>query len=166
MKKIAPKGSSEAFLRAHVAHVGDECLPWPYRLESKGYGLAVIDGVQKKASRWMCIIAHGAPPFPGAEAAHRCGNPACVNPGHLRWATAVENQADRLIHGTHNLGVRNGKTHLTAEDVAAIRGAPPDLKALMDRYSVSKGCISKIRSGSRWRAQNGVVFQEPAEEAA
>lgn len=151
MKRIAPKGSSEAFLRAHVDHQSDECLNWPYRVVPAGYGLAVIGGVQKRAHRWMCILAHGEPPTPRHEAAHRCGRPVCVNPRHVRWATPAENVADKLIHGTHNRGERSGRAKLTEADVAEIRSAAPDLKALMAKFGVSKGCISKIRCGLRWR---------------
>lgn len=153
MKKIAPKGSSEAFLRTHVSHDGEECLLWPYRTVSTGYGLAVIGGVQKRASRWMCILAHGEPPSCDHEAAHSCGVSRCVNPRHLRWATPQQNSADKVVHGTDNSGERNGKTRLTQADIAAIRAAPPHLKPLMERYGVSKGCISKIRSGQRWSDQ-------------
>lgn len=150
MKTIAPKGSSESFLRQHVGHRGDQCLLWPYRTVPTGYGLAVIGGVQKRASRWMCVLAHGNPPTPHHEAAHSCGVARCVNPRHLRWATPKENCADKEIHGTDNKGERSGKTDLTEAEVLAIRRAPPDLKALVQRYGVSKGCISKIRSGQRW----------------
>lgn len=150
MKKIAPKGSSEAFLRTHMNWASRECLLWPYRTVPTGYGLAVIGGVQKRASRWMCILTHGEPPSARHEAAHNCGNPRCVNPNHLRWATPAQNSADKLFHGTHNRGEKNSRTHLTPEDVQTIRNAPPDLAALMTRYGVSKGCISKIRSGQRW----------------
>lgn len=150
MKKIAPKRSSEVFLRAHVGHRGKECLLWPFRLNRGGYGLAVVGGVQTFASRWMCILAHGNPPTRKHEAAHSCGNARCVNPNHLRWATPKENYADRIGHGTDNRGQRNGKTRLTAADVKAIRSAPPHLKPLMERYGLSKGCISKIRGKKRW----------------
>lgn len=150
MKRIADKGSSEAFLRANLGHSGDECLEWPFRRVPTGYGLAVIGGVQKRASRWMCILAHGEPPSPRHEAAHGCGNAGCVNPRHLRWATPAENCADKLAHGTHNRGAKHPKTKLTPADVAEIRAAPPDLRALMAKFGVSKGCVSKIRSGSRW----------------
>lgn len=150
MKKIAPKGSSHAFLMEHVGHRGDDCLLWPYRTVAAGYGLAVVGGIQKRASRWMCILAHGDPPTERHEAAHSCGVARCVNPRHLRWALPKENCADKLVHGTHNRGERSGKTSLTAGDVRAIRAAPPDLKAIMQRYGISKGCASKIRSGQRW----------------
>lgn len=111
--------------------------------------MAVVGGVQKRAHRWMCILAHGNPAI-GMEAAHSCGISQCVNPKHLRWATPAENSADKNLHGTDNRGERNGKTKLTAADIAAIRNAPPGLRALMDKYGISKGCVSKIRSGQRW----------------
>lgn len=150
MKKIADKGATEAFLRAHVAHSSDHCLLWPFARTATGYGIAVVGGVQKHASRWMCVLAHGAPHPETLEAAHRCGNRACVNPRHLRWETPKGNQADRLVHGTDIRGQKNVKTTLTNEDVRAIRAAPPDLAAICRRYGVSKGCVSKIRSGQRW----------------
>lgn len=150
MMASAPKGSSEKFLRAHVNYQGDGCIDWPFRGLSRGYGVAVIGGVQHCANHWMCILAHGEPPFPRANAAHSCGRPICVNPRHLRWATPKSNRGDRKIHGTEIYGERNGNTSLTAEDVRFIRSAPPDLKVLMERFGVSKGCLSKIRSGQRW----------------
>lgn len=148
--KIAPKHSSESFLRSHVGFAGNECLAWPYKCVPSGYGLAVVGGVQKRASRWMCILAHGEPPFPKAEAAHSCGNASCVNPTHLRWATPKQNAADKNIHGTVVRGERNGKTRLSKDDIIEIRNAAPDLNLLMNKFGVSKGCISKIRSGARW----------------
>jgi hypothetical protein len=150
MKRIADKGSSERFLLAHVQFSGDECLPWPYGRNNNGYGLAVIGGVQKTASRWMCLLAHGEPSPPRIHAAHNCGNPQCVNPRHLRWASHAENMADKVRHGTLNRGERNGKTHLSEDDVRAIRAAPPDLAPLMARYGLTKGGLCKIRTGKRW----------------
>lgn len=152
MKKIAPFGSSEKFLRDHVGFFSDDCLIWPYRTVPAGYGLAVIGGVQKRASRWMCILAHGEPKSHGLVAAHNCGNPSCVNPRHLRWATDYENSQDTILHGRTPRGERSGRAKLTAKDVEDIRAAPPNLKILCEKYGVSKGCISKIRHGSRWVA--------------
>ena len=149
-KKIADKGASEIFLRKNVGAISDDCILWPYGKTKRGYGLAVINGKQKHASTWMCILAHGEPVFPRNNAAHNCGNPSCVNPAHLRWATHKENMGDKRIHGTENIGERNGKTSITEEDVRAIRSAAPDLSVLMEEYGLSKHGISKIRGGKRW----------------
>jgi hypothetical protein len=154
-KKIAPFGSSERFIRAHVRHQDDDCLPWPFRLNDRGYGLATIGGKQKGAHRWMCILAHGEPELIWRHAAHRCGNPACVNPQHLRWATHRENMFDKELHGTVSRGERNGRTTLTEADVIAIRLAPAKLAPLMEKYGLSKHAISRIRSGKRWAHVGG-----------
>lgn len=148
---LAPyHGASEQFLRQHVSAATDDCIDWPYGKNANGYGLAVVNGIQRTASNWMCRLAHGEPFMIWNHAAHSCGNSACVNPKHLRWATHAENMADKNRHGTSNHGERNGKTKLTAEDVRAIRAAPPNLKPLMDRYGMSRDGISKIRSRRRW----------------
>lgn len=149
-KKIADKGSSERFVRDVLGSSSRSCIEWPFRRVKNGYGLAVIGGVQKRAHRWVCLLAHGEPPTPSHHAAHSCGNASCVNPKHLRWATPVENMADKNIHNTSNHGERNGKTKLTEADVRAIRAAPPDLEALTALYGMSKHGISKIRSRKRW----------------
>lgn len=59
----------------------------------------------KNSLRWpihrlICEGVHGPPPRPELETAHWCGNPACVEPNHLRWVTRAENTQDRLRHGT------------------------------------------------------------------
>src|SRR5687768_6151405 len=111
-RRNTPFGAGEAFLRQHVNYQSDECLIWPYRVNRLGYAHAVIGGVPKVASRWMCILAHGEPDALRTEAAHSCGNPSCVNPRHLRWASHRENMMDKNRHGTSNIGERNGKTVL------------------------------------------------------
>ena len=150
--KRAGHGEPQRFLYDLLRHEGDECVLWPYAANKAGYGLATVRGKQSLASRWICIFTHGPAPFPRAEAAHSCGNPPCVNPNHLRWTTPKGNQADRVLHDRTNRGEQSGKTFLTAADVEIIKSSPSDLKALMKRFGVSKGCISKIRGGQRWSA--------------
>lgn len=106
---VAFKSPAEDWLRANVDFSGSECLTWPFYRKNNGYGEATLDGKKSVASRVMCILAHGEPPTPKHEAAHSCGkgHEGCVNPNHLRWATASENQLEREAHGTSNAGDRH-----------------------------------------------------------
>lgn len=65
-----------AWMRDHASHTGDECLAWPFggRVGSGGYGSLMFRGSQMKASRAMCMMAHGEPPLGLHYAAHSCGN--------------------------------------------------------------------------------------------
>ena len=75
------------------------------------------------ASRYMCELVNGSPPTPRHEAAHSCGwgQGGCVNPRHLRWATRVENEAEKIIHGTHLQGDGHPMVKLRGPDIGIIR---------------------------------------------
>lgn len=150
-------GATEDFLRALVGTSETDCIIWPYGKNPSGHGLAVINGKQRGAHNWMCRLAYGDPVSIWKHAAHRCGNPACVNPNHLRWATHRENMLDKRVHGTENVGSRNGKTTLTEADVLEIRAAPAKLAPLAEKFGISKHAISRIRAGKRWGHVGGPI---------
>lgn len=147
-------GEPLRWLQAHVNWTGDDCLTWPYARRSGDYGRLKLGHAQEYAHRTMCIMAHGSPPTEAHEAAHSCGNGhlACVNPKHLRWANKAENAADRTIHGTENIGERNGQAKLTTAQVREIRaleGSEPQ-RVTAARFSISRQTVSDIRIGRRW----------------
>jgi hypothetical protein len=153
--RVPYHGATEDFLRSLVGTTERDCIEWPYAKAASGHGWATIDGVQRRASNWMCRLAYGEPFFIWKNAAHKCGNAGCVNPNHLRWATHTENMADKWRHGTMNIGERNGKTWLTEADILAIREAPAKLKPLMEKYGLTKYAVSKIRAGKTWKHVGG-----------
>lgn len=176
--RVPYHGASEDFLRAIVDTKEDACIIWPYCTNEKGYGLATIGGKQRGAHNWICRLVHGDPPEGRKHAAHKCGDPICVNPNHIRWATHAENMNDKYIHGTMNHGERNGKTTITEEDVIFIRRAPPNLTALSQKYGMTPCAISRIRSAKTWahvpervvrpggiwrniQCRNGHLYDEP-----
>ena len=126
----------------------NKCLLWPFKIGWKGYGNLVSTDVGKvRPHRFVRIKIHGACPK-NHEAAHRCGNAACVNPHHLYWATSKQNSADMVAHGTRHA---TRTTKLTEDDVKAIRASEKSGTELAVIYGVSDAHISGVRSRKYWR---------------
>lgn len=151
--KTAPPNALPDFLASFVDHSGEECVLWPFEgSTAHGYGHLVINKRTVKAHRHMCKMAHGEPPSPKRHAAHKCGKRLCVNPRHLYWATAAQNAADKLAHGTHLRGSSVGNSKLTESEVLAIKSLIPTMlqRDIAARFGVSRRMISAIKQGKRW----------------
>ncbi|WP_394112362.1 HNH endonuclease [Xanthobacter wiegelii] len=156
-KKGRPVGGSEAnrWIEEFISKDthSDECVEWPFSKITGGYGVFTKDYVRYRAHRVVCEAANGPPESDKLDAAHSCGNRLCVNPKHLRWATRKENCADRLIHGTENVGERNGQAKLTERDVREIRAlldSGVKRKTVADRFHISLSHLDAIRARTKW----------------
>jgi hypothetical protein len=137
---------------------GDEgkCIIWPFAKNSDtGVGVVRRNGVLKKASRYICERFHGHPGFPGLEAAHSCGNGhlACVNPNHLSWKTKLENEHDKLVHGTRYMGESHHFSKITKDDLSEIfklRSGGSTQIEIARKFDISQPAVSMILSGKRW----------------
>lgn len=149
-----PVGVPLKWLRSHIDHQGEDCLPWPFAKFSDGYAEVVFDGRPVKAARVMCIMAHGNSPEASLDAAHSCGNGhlGCVNPRHLRWATRSDNLMDRVEHGTANRGIKNGAAKLTNQDVIAIRKLEGRMNqgTIAKTFGVSATAVWMIHTRKNW----------------
>lgn len=147
------RGSLMAWLLERVSHDGDDCLLWPFGRKDD-YGLIVFRGKSMRASRAMCILAHGDPPTPIHEAAHSCGVPLCENPNHLRWATPLENSADKRLHGTMLRGEQVPIAKVTEAAVKEIRRLYADREASQDalarRFGIGQSTIHSIVHRKTW----------------
>jgi hypothetical protein len=143
------KGKAMAWVQAHVAHEGTECLRWPFSL-GDGYPTLGHDGRHQRGHRLMCKLAHGEPPTPRHQAAHECGNSWCINPRHLSWKTNGANQLDRRQHGTK---IKKGgkRVKLTPEQVAEINASTLSHAKLGTLYGVCKATIWHIKNGKTWK---------------
>lgn len=150
LKSLSPRGEPMRWLREHAKFSGDECLKWPFARFPDGR--AHMNGA--KPTRVMCELVHGPAPD-RAEAAHSCGkgHEACVNPRHLRWATSIENAADKSQHGTAIVGEAHYAAKLTEADVCAIRQlrGRQTLAQVGAMYGVGASCISKVQKRTAWR---------------
>lgn len=144
----------ERFLQSALEYTGDECIVWPFvRMATSGYGRFSKGGKSLYAHREVCRRAHGDEPFSRAHAAHSCGNGSggCVNPQHLRWATAAQNAADKMIHGTTLSGERNHMAKLTAEQVVSILQDARPTRAIAEAYGISQSNINLIKCSDSWK---------------
>jgi len=150
--KKLPRGVKKQFVfEFALEYRGDDCLIWPYK-NSKGYASFYYEGKNVIIHRFLCEKMYGPPPTKKHEAAHNCGNNRCVNPRHIRWATPKENQADRVIHGTHSRGICNGRAKLTEEEVLYIRSKKGKItcRKLADKFGLSSGQIVKVQNKDSW----------------
>lgn len=129
------------------------CWIWPYNKLPQGYGQILWNGKMSRTHRVVCELAHGPAPTPRHQAAHSCGQPSCVNPHHLSWKTQSENEQDKRIHGTAQIGERNGTSKLTDEQVREIvrlRVGGATQPQLARQFGVTQPTISDIVNGKRW----------------
>lgn len=144
------------FLEGLVGHTGDACVTWPFATLETGYGQLKFRDRMSKAHRVMCILSHGEPPTERHQAAHSCGNGhlGCVNPNHLSWKTASENQLDRLEHGTARKPGRPFNI-LTETQVAEIRalGKTETHAGIASKFGVHRETVGNILRGVSWTGE-------------
>ena len=143
-------GVISQWMADHKNYNGDGCLIWPFGRYPDGRAKTK----KTTGGRAMCEVVHGPAPSAGHEAAHSCGNGygGCVHPNHLRWATHVENEKDKIKHGTRGPGVRHNSAKLTADQVAVIRATKGKMtaKQAAATFGVTEFHIYHLRRGRSW----------------
>lgn len=152
---MSKRGAPLKWIKEHATHRGGDCLIWPFARHPNGHAHISLYHGTSRACRIMCEEAHGPPPSEIHQAAHSCGNDhlGCIHPEHLRWATPVENAADKIEHGTLVFGSNHYASKLTEDDVREIRALRGKVRGdeLARKYDVFPSCISKIQNGQRWK---------------
>lgn len=149
-----PNGVPLAFLEEVLTGPAiSACIKWPYSHDRRGYGHLRLNGRMTRATRIICEKVYGKPPQPTCHAAHLCGNSTCVNPRHLQWATAKENNTHKIIHGTIARGERQGLSKLTARDVLEIRerlsnGA--EANEICRQFGIGRSQVQRIKKRESW----------------
>jgi hypothetical protein len=148
-------GDAFADIQAALRSDTDDCFFWQRAKKPDGRGNIKYRGNFYTPARLVCILAHGEPPRPRLEAAHSCGkgHQSCINPRHLRWATPVENAADKEVHGTQVKGSRCPAAKLIESDIPKIRellSSGLTLRAISARFSVNPQSIANVRDGKTW----------------
>lgn len=149
-----PEGEPQRYLTEVVLkYDGDECLTWPYG-KTAGYGSIQHNGRDALVSRIVCEEENGPPPTPEHQAAHLCGkgHEGCVTRKHLVWKTRLENQADKLIHGTMLRGERHFWAKITeaqAREILSLKGQMLQ-REIAERFGISRPAVGMIHRGKNW----------------
>ena len=131
-----------------------------------GYGRLVLtreDGKRCNVMLHKAVLeAFGGPRPDGALVRHIDGDKTNNHIENLTWGTHKENQADRVLHGTHSRGENNPSAYLTEVQVTEIRnrrasGAP--LKDLSVEFGVTLVMVSSICTGKSWAHAPGPIVE-------
>lgn len=130
--------------------------PLPVKPNNKGYMPVNLRDVGGKGRRThlhrLVAEAHVSPaPFVNACVRHLDGNPKNNSAKNLAWGTYLDNENDKLAHGTHRSRITNAK--LTPEKMAVakrMRDEGLTTNAIAKQIGVSRPTISRLLSGKTW----------------
>lgn len=145
----------------------DKCWVWLGVLDRDGYGRishAHKKGRTVRAHRFSFELHGGSIPE-GHSVLHRCDNPSCVNPTHIKAGTLDENNKDMKEKGRSASGrrhsshlhpelIKRGEKHhnsvLTDKQAMEIKRAKGTQRSIAKLYNVSQYTVWGIRFGKTW----------------
>lgn len=134
----------------------NECWPWMLSCSKNGYGWHSVDGKTIHAHRYAYYITRGVESSWITPVMHTCNNKRCCNPSHLVLGTASKNVSDAYRDGLARAGERHYNAKVSSEIVSKIRADPRPASELSPILGISRGYISRVRSGqTRKHDQNG-----------
>jgi hypothetical protein len=136
-------------LLARTTLQSNGCMYWNGSKTDRGYGHVSINNKLHLVHRVMMAILE---PMPSDKpiVMHKCDNPPCINPEHLKWGNLSENALDAV---SKNRMLIPRKAKLNADQVKEIR----DLSAygfsryeIAVWYEISKYTVSQITKRFTW----------------
>lgn len=112
-----------------------------------------VDGEWKTVKLAKVVAMTIGIPGEGPHICHRCNDPECWNPEHLRWGTHKSNMRDKIDAGTNLAGEAHNLVKLSLTQVGEIReraALGESHRSISEDYPVNRRQISRIISGARW----------------
>lgn len=148
--KRPPNGTLRAFMEDVISRdPTDDCILWPFAMNGNYPGS--IGKTKMQGHRWMLVQVTGAN-HKNLHAAHSCGVSKCVNPGHLYWATPMQNIGDKKKHGTHTQGAEHHLASLAGKELSTLLDAHNEfVETWMENLDVCKETIIRVLMGERYK---------------
>ena len=132
-------------------------------------GIYYQNGVRRDTLVHRMVLETFVGPAPeGMECAHGDGDRKNNALSNLRWATHVQNVADKADHGTNMAGEKNGVSKLRSRDLPAIIemiDSGMSFTAIGKFFGVSRHPISKIAKGLGWKNEVALLRAKRGESA-
>lgn len=140
------------------------CYAMKPSLTSKGYHRVTLYEREEVAGQWRkrrwlihSLVARawlGMPEDPNLQINHKDCNKTNNDVSNLEWCTSKANHEHSVLNGLSNKGSRSGRTHLTEDDVVAIRQAYSNgwlQLDLADAYGISDSTVGAIVRYENWK---------------
>ena len=119
------------------------------------HGVSLRDGYGKSRRTYVHILVAelfiSPKPFRNACVRHLDGNPTNNHVSNLAWGTALENERDKLAHGTWETRFGGKLTDAQRSEIRMRAAQGESQRALAEAYGVSRPTITRLVNGSTWR---------------
>lgn len=134
------------------------CLIWSGGLNRDGYGRFRFNGIRYLSHRLAWILIKGEI-SEGLLVCHKCNNPPCINPLHLKLGTDADNQAysyecGRSVDPPKHEGETHPSAKLTEQGVVLLRRMMEEGCSNVEisrLVGVNHQTVSKIRHRKLWK---------------
>lgn len=106
---------------------------------------------QQRTVHSLVLISFAGEPPRGQECCHNNGIRSDCRLSNLRWDTRSANHADKHLHGTAQIGERNGSHKLTDSVVASIRRGEMTVADAAAKCGASKETVRRAKRLESWR---------------
>lgn len=147
------RGYQTRWVQTRVAELlvdpSPECVLVPWELKNGSYGKITVNGTKMRLNHAVLVLSGRPRPLSNEVTRHLCGNVPCINPGHIKVGTHLENSADCERHGRIAYGNKMPQTRITDDQVREIRASTEPPTVIGRRLGVHPSTVSNIRNGHR-----------------